>query len=208
MAARPLRAAGLAILVAAIAAFAYWFAVLRAAPASATAAPRVPVLVTTPITKDMPIWLASVGTVQSLNVVNIRARIDGELQAINFVEGQEVHAGDVLAQIDPRPFEAQLRQAEANLHRDEAQLAHAHAEVVRYEGLLEKGFVAQATVDTLKSTEDSLTASVQGDRAAIETFDVLSILILGDQSAADVRARDCFGHGDECTAPVGAGANL
>jgi multidrug efflux system membrane fusion protein len=166
---RQKRAAMLAGLLILAAAFVYWFAwagSARTAPGVATA---VPVIVAEATTRDMPIWLASVGTVQALNVVNVRARVEGQLQKVDFVEGQEVRAGDPLAQIDPRPLRAQLRQAEANLQKDEAQLAHARSEVVRYTGLAEKGFVAPTTVDALKTQEASLAATVEGDRAMIDT---------------------------------------
>ena len=163
------RAAALIALILFAAALACWSMFGRQGPAPAASAKGIPVVVGSPVVQDMPIWLASVGTVQSLNVVNVRARVEGELHAVKFVEGQEVRAGDTLAQIDPRPLEAQLRQAEANLRKDEAQLARARAEVVRYIGLAEKGFVAEATVEGMKATQASLEASAEADRAAIDT---------------------------------------
>ena len=116
----------------------------------------------------MPIWLSALGTVQALNVVNVRSRVDGELQAMPLTEGAEVRAGDVLARIDARPLEALLRQAEATLQRDESQHAHALAELERYRGLVAQGFVANTTLQALQATADGLKASVQGDRAQLD----------------------------------------
>jgi multidrug efflux system membrane fusion protein len=140
----------------------------RAAP-TPRASPAVPVVVGTAAVRDLPIWITAVGTVQSLNVVAVRSRVEGELQKVDFVEGQEVKAGQRLAQIDPRPFQAQLDQADANLRRDEATLVHARAERERYVDLAAKGFVAATQVEALRATELSTEATVAADRAAIET---------------------------------------
>jgi len=149
-------------------ALAYWGVFARRTPvASATSA--VPVIATAATQRDLPIWLASVGTVQSPNVVNVRARVEGELQKVAFAEGQEVRAGQLLAQIDPRPMQAQLAQAEANLRKDEAQLAHARAELARYIELAAKGFVAPTNVEALRAQAASLDATAAADRAAVET---------------------------------------
>jgi len=160
-------AAAIAALVLA-AALALWVGASRRSSQPAPA-PAVPVVADVAVARDLPVWIASVGTVQPLNVVNVRARVQGELLKLGFVEGQEVRAGQVLAQIDPRPFEAVVRQAEANLRRDEAQLAHARAEVKRYTDLAEKGFVAPTNVEALRAQASSLEATVQGDRAMLET---------------------------------------
>src|SRR5258708_25318786 len=94
-------------------------------------APPVPVVAGTVVQKDVPIYLDGLGTVQAFNTVTVRARVDGQLQKLGFVEGQEVHAGDMLAQIDPSPFEAQVAQNEATKAQDEAPLAHARADLPR-----------------------------------------------------------------------------
>jgi multidrug efflux system membrane fusion protein len=107
--------------------------------------------------------------VQSLNVVSVRPRVEGELQKVEFVEGQEVRAGDLLAQIDPRPFDATRKQAAANLQKDEAQLAHARSELTRYIALAEKGFVSAQNVDTFRVQVSSLEATVRSDQAMLET---------------------------------------
>ena len=166
---RPLRTGFAAGVVIVAAALVYWVAAARFAPSASPAASAVPVVVDRAATRDVPIWLSAVGTVQSLNVVNVRARVEGQLERVGFAEGQEIRAGDLIAQIDPRPFQAQLRQAEANMRKDEAQLAHARSELERYIGLAEKGFVAATNVDALKTQVLSLEASVAADRAMKET---------------------------------------
>ena len=166
---RPLRTGVLAGLLLVAAALVYWVAAPRVAPPSTPAASAVPVVVDRAATRDVPIWLSAVGTVQALSVVNVRARVEGQLERVGFVEGQEIRAGELIAQIDPRPFQAQLRQAEANMQKDEAQLAHARSELARYIGLAEKGFVAATNVDALRTQVSSLEASVAADRAMKET---------------------------------------
>jgi multidrug efflux system membrane fusion protein len=167
---RPLRAAlALGLLAAAcVIAYTLWAQKpARAAAAAVTA--RVPVSVVNADRQDLPIRLASIGTVQPLNMVNVKVRVDGELQRVNFVEGQDVKAGDLLAQIDPRPFEAQARQAQANLQKDEAQLANARAELSRYTSLAGLGAAPSQNVDTLKSQVAALEATVLADRALYDT---------------------------------------
>jgi multidrug efflux system membrane fusion protein len=167
--ARPLKAGLLASLLIVAGALVYWVAAARLASSDAPAASAVPVVAEVAATRDLPIWLSAVGTVQALSVVNVRARVEGQLERVGFVEGQEVRAGELIAQIDPRPFQAQLRQAQANMQKDEAQLAHARSELARYIGLFEKGFVAATNVDALKAQVASLEASVAADRAMEET---------------------------------------
>jgi multidrug efflux system membrane fusion protein len=129
----------------------------------------VPVTVGTPTSRDLPIWLSGIGTVQPLNVVNIKVRVDGTLLRMYFVEGQEVKPGDVLAQIDPRPFQAQLKQAQANLQKDQVQLANSQAELTRYANLAELGAAPSQNVDTWKAQVASLTAAVLADQAMVDT---------------------------------------
>jgi multidrug efflux system membrane fusion protein len=165
---RPKRIMFFVVLVAGAGALGYWGVFGRKMPA-ALATPAVPVLAAPATTRDFPIWLSAVGTVQSPNVVNVRARVEGELQKLAFAEGQEVRAGQLLAQIDPRPLQAQLNQALANLRKDEAQLAHARAELGRYIELSQKGFVAPTNVEALRVQAASLEATTAADRAAVET---------------------------------------
>src|SRR5258706_12151114 len=91
----------------------------------------VPVTVGRVEMRDVPVYLSGIGSVQPLNRVTIKVRVDGQLDQAAFVEGQEVHAGDVLAQIDPRPYQAQLKLAEANKAKDEAQLNNARLDLAR-----------------------------------------------------------------------------
>ena len=97
-------------------------------------APAVPVTEGRAETRDVPIWLSGIGSVQPLNAVTVKVRVDGQLDSVAFTEGQDVHAGDVLAQIDPRSFRAQLKQAQAKKAKDEAQLANARLDLARSRG--------------------------------------------------------------------------
>ena len=118
--------------------------------------------------RDFPVYLNALGTVQAYNSVTIRARVDGELQQISFQEGQNVQKGDLLAQIDPRTYQAQLDQAVAKKAQDEAQLANARVALGRNAMLLKNSVVDQQTYDTQKYTVDQLQALVAADQAAVE----------------------------------------
>lgn len=128
----------------------------------------VPVVAGSVEKRDVPIFLDGIGTVQAFNTVTVRARVDGELEKVAFTEGQDVKAGDVLAQIDARPYQAQLDQANAKKAQDEAQLANGRAVARRNEELLAKKVLDQQTYDTQKFAVDQLVATVQGDQAAID----------------------------------------
>jgi len=118
--------------------------------------------------KDVPIYLDGLGTVQAFNTVTVRSRVDGQVQRIAFTEGQDVKAGDLLAQIDPAPFQAQLDQNIAKKAQDEAQLAVARITLNRDSDLLAAKILAQQDYDTQKALVDQLVATVQGDQAAID----------------------------------------
>lgn len=122
--------------------------------------------------RDVPVYLQGIGNVQAFNTVTIRSRVDGELQKVAFVEGQDVKAGDVLAQIDPRPFRAQLDQAIARKAQDEAQLANARVDVQRYTNLVKQNAISSQTLDTQRALVAQLDATVKGDDAAIENATV------------------------------------
>ncbi len=107
--------------------------------AAAPAPPEVPVVATAVAQHDVPIYLTGVGTVIAYNTDVVRAQIQGQVISINFTEGQAVHAGDLLAQIDPRPYQAQIDQFTGNLERDQAQFLNAQANLARYTTLSEKG---------------------------------------------------------------------
>jgi len=136
-------------------------------------APAVPVSAQTVTSGEVPIYLSGIGTVEAYNTVVVRTQIQGQITQIGFTEGQAVKAGDLLAQIDPRPYQAQLDQAVANRARDEAQLANAQANLQRYLPLLAKQFATPQLVDTQKAQVAQLQATVQSDEAVIENARVL-----------------------------------
>ncbi len=117
----------------------------------------------------MPIYVTGIGTVQAWNTVTVKVRVDGEIQKVAFVEGQDVHAGDLLAQIDPRPYKAALEQAEANRARDQAQLANSRRDLDRSMALVDRGFASRQSVDTLRAAVDQFEAAVRGDQAQIDS---------------------------------------
>src|SRR3981189_274755 len=116
-----------------------------------TSVPPVPVVAEAVKSGNGPISLRGIGTVQAYNTDTIRAQVQGQITQIAFKEGQTVHAGDLLAQIDPRPFQAQLDQAIANRERDQAQLVNAQANLQRDSQLLGHGFATPQTVDLDKA---------------------------------------------------------
>lgn len=117
---------------------------------------------------DVPIYLQGLGTVQAFYTVTVTARVDGELQKIGFTEGQEVHKGDLLAQIDPRPNQAAYEQAVATKAKDAAMLENAKRDVERYALLQPQDLASKQTVDTARALLDQLTAQVQVDQAVID----------------------------------------
>jgi len=138
-----------------------------AAPAAAPA-PAVPV-VTAPVQQhDVPIILGGLGTVQALNTATIRSQATGLLQTVDFVEGQEVHRGDILAQIDPRPYQARLAQAEAQLSRDQAQVSNVEVNLNRNVPLLNKGFATDQQVTDQRSQVLQLQSTLKSDQASID----------------------------------------
>jgi multidrug efflux system membrane fusion protein len=138
-----------------------------AAPSSG-GLPSVPVVAEPVKSGAVPIYLRGIGTVQAYNTDTIRAQIQGQITQVAFTEGQAVHAGDLLAQIDPRPFQAQLDQAIANRERDQAQLVNAQANLQRDSQLLAHGYATPQTVDLDKANTGQFGAAVKADEAAIE----------------------------------------
>ena len=136
-----------------------------AAPAPAA----VPVSMELSARRDLPIWLNTIGSVQPLNSVDVRVRVDGQLTRIAFAEGQQVHAGDVLAEIDPRPYQTLLAQARAGKARDEAQLANVQMDLDRAEKLAAAGAGPTQAADTLRAQQATLKASLQADQAAVDS---------------------------------------
>ena len=131
--------------------------------------PPVPVVAGTVIEKDVPIYLEGLGTVQAWNTVTIHVRVDGQLDQVAFTEGQDVKEGDLLAKIDPTPFEASLAQAEAKKKQDEAQLANARANLKRDVELRAGKVISAQEYDTQKYLVDQLEATVVADEAAIKS---------------------------------------
>jgi len=123
--------------------------------------------------RDFPIYRVGLGTVQAYNTVTIKVRVDGEVQNIAFREGQDVQAGDLLVQIDPRTYAAQLQQAVADKARDEALLANARLDLERYSALAVKEFASRQSVDTQKALAAQYQAAIQHDQAAIDNAQVL-----------------------------------
>jgi multidrug efflux system membrane fusion protein len=140
-----------------------------AEPAHAAAAPpAVPVVAETVRQGDVPIYLRGVGTVIAYNNVIVRSQITGQLIKIAFTQGQTVHQGDLLAEIDPRPYQAQLDQATANRDRDQAQVLNAQANLGRYTTLQQKGYASTQLVETQNAQLAQLQAMVKSDEGVIE----------------------------------------
>jgi multidrug efflux system membrane fusion protein len=131
----------------------------------------VPVTVAEVTTRDVPVYLDGLGTVQASNTVAIHSQVDGKLQSVNFVEGQHVRKGDILAVIDPRPFQAVLHQANARKAQDQAQLVSDEKDLTRFKDLMGKGAGTQQAVDQQQAKVDALKATIEADQAGIESAD-------------------------------------
>jgi multidrug efflux system membrane fusion protein len=142
---------------------------LRASPpAAAPAPPAIPVVSTEATVRDVPEFVSGLGTVQAFNTVAVKTRVDGQITSVFFTEGQDVKAGDQLFQIDPRPFQAALAQAEANQQKDQAQLQAAQLTLGRYGKLVGPGWQTQQSYDDQKATVGQLQAAVHADQAVID----------------------------------------
>jgi multidrug efflux system membrane fusion protein len=140
----------------------------KASAARPSTPPAVPVAITAARRADLPVFLTGLGSVTPSNSVSVKSRVDGQLTEVAFKEGQQVSKGQLLAVIDPRPFEVQLAQARATLARDQAQLGDAKRNLDRFQQLLkESGAVSQQQVDTQKATVDQLEAATRNDEAQI-----------------------------------------
>lgn len=128
----------------------------------------VPVIVSQATVQDLEVWKSGVGSVQPLEVVDVKARVDGQISKIDFAEGHEVHAGEILAKIDPRPYQALLSQAVAAKEHDAAQLANSKSNLLRSNSLASRGFVTAQAVDSLKAEVTALSATLAGDQAQID----------------------------------------
>src|SRR2546421_9491278 len=134
--------------------------------------PPAPIVAGTVAQHDVPIYLTGVGTVIAYNTDVVRAQIQGQIVSINFTEGQTVHSGDLLAQIDPRPYQAQIEQVTATRDRDQAQLVNAQANFARYSQLGAKGWATPQLVETQTAQVAQLQSAIKADEALIEAAQV------------------------------------
>lgn len=130
--------------------------------------PPVPVGLVKVETKDIPVQVKAIGTVEPFATVTIKSQINGEISRVHFTEGKDVRKGEVLFTIDPRQVAASLKQAEANLAKNVAQARNAQEQAGRYAGLVKEGIVTQEQYDQLRTNAEALSASANADRAAVE----------------------------------------
>lgn len=160
----------LVVLATALGGGSVWYFGKRARPAAASlpASAAIPVVAATVTGRNVPIYLRGIGTVIAYNTDVVRSQIQGQIVQIAFTEGQTVKAGDLLAQIDPRPYEAQIEQFTANRDRDRAQLTNAEANLSRYTQLGDKGYATPQLIETQKAQVAQLQAAVKSDQAQID----------------------------------------
>ena len=118
--------------------------------------------------QDVPVYLTGLGSVTAFNTANIKSRVDGQIMQVNVREGQNVKQGELLIVIDPRPFQVQLEQMQAQLFKDQATLRDAKLNLDRYTALIPSGSIAQQQVDTQKATVDQLDGQVRTDQAQVD----------------------------------------
>jgi multidrug efflux system membrane fusion protein len=162
-----------AVLVAMVSGLAFLFGCSSSADAGqhkaqAASERSVSVAVATVQRQDVPVYLSGLGAVTAFNTANIKSRVDGEITQVNFKEGQNVKQGDLLLVIDPRPFQVQLEQMQAQIFRDQAQLRDAKLNLNRFTTLLPSGSIAQQQVDTQQALADQLEGTVRTDQAQID----------------------------------------
>ena len=143
-------------------------AAAAAAAAKPQGPPTVPVVVAPVQRKDVPVYLTGLGSVTGFNTVTVKSRVDGQLIAVNFTEGQFVRAGELLAQIDPRPFEVALAQAQGQLAKDEATLKNAQLDLIRYQQLWQEGVISRQQFDLQTSTVGQIQGTIKTDQALID----------------------------------------
>lgn len=139
-----------------------------AAQAARAANRPVSVVVSQVTSGDLPIYLRGLGSVTPFNSVSVKSRVDGQLIAIHFTEGQFVKKDDLLAEIDPRPFQVQLEQAEGQLARDQAQLTDAQTNLARYQALWDAKVIAKQQLDTQGASVGQFKGTIESDKAAID----------------------------------------
>jgi multidrug efflux system membrane fusion protein len=143
-----------------------------AAPDTANSLPKiaaVPVTIAQAVKADFPVYLNGLGAVEPYQTVLVRSRVDGEVIKIDFKQGQMVKEGDVLVEIDPRPYQAALDQAVAKKAQDEASLKNAQLDLARYASLAKEDSVSRQRFDTQQATVDELVAQIKGDQASIDS---------------------------------------
>jgi len=145
-----------------------FFSACSGKPAQAPPKPPVPVTAAAVIQKTVPVQINTISNVEAYSTVSVKSQIGGILNHVHFREGQDVNKGDLLLTIDPRPYEAALKQAEANLAKDTAQLENAREEVRRYAELVKKGYVAQEQYDQIRTNATAFEATVNADKAVVE----------------------------------------
>jgi len=128
----------------------------------------VPVVVATAQRGDLPVYLIGLGTVTAFNTVTIRSRVDGQIVKVNFTEGQFVHQGDALIEIDPRPYQVMLEQAEGQLAKDQAQLHDVQVDFERYQLLYNEGVVPKQQVDSQQAQVGQYQGAIKADQATID----------------------------------------
>lgn len=133
-----------------------------------TAPPPVPVATAQATARDVPLAVDVVGRAEAFESVTLKARVDGQVAAVLFTEGQRVAQGEVLVQLDPTDFTARVRQAEASVARDEALLAKAHADTLRYVALKGRNFVSEEKVNEVRTGEAAAAATLRADQAALD----------------------------------------
>ncbi len=160
----------LLLAIAAVAGVAYRIISARdaAQAKSARVPPAVPVALAQVTIRDMPRMLEVVGRAEAYASVALKSRVDGQVAAVNFTEGQHVRQGEVLVRLDPADFKARLLQAEATVARDQAQLAKAKVDVEHYIALKNRGFVSEEKVNDLRTVEASAAATLRVDQAAVD----------------------------------------
>lgn len=149
-----------------------WLLRGREAARSATAPrpdPAIPITAGTVQAQDVPVYVQGIGTVQAINTVNVKTRVDGQIMQAFFTQGQEVRQNDPLFLIDPRPFQALLDQAKANAVKDQAQLLGAQRDLTRFGQLVGSGFQTRQSFEDQQATVAQLQGALQADQAAIET---------------------------------------
>jgi multidrug efflux system membrane fusion protein len=171
-------AAGLIVMV--LAAAWYWHS-HSTAPAGATSqqrpagggrhgmrgGPLAPVQAATAVNKSVPLYLSGLGTITAANTVTVRSRVDGQLMAIHFQEGQQVKAGDLLAEIDPSQFKVALAQAQGQLAKDKATLANAQRDLARFQQLVKTNLVSRQELDTQQSLVSESQGTIKADEASV-----------------------------------------